>query len=198
MFVGLQKLIRLASFVLTCFGAAVGQNYTITDLGALKGANESNGFWINSAGQVVGCSDVQSTEGYPCTGTTAGQRAFLWTPGVGMQSLGTLWGGNISAALGINDSGEVVGYSNTKNLPANDFIAVLWTPGGNKVGLGTLRGGSSSCAFSINTTGEVTGDSFNSLGIVDATSWTNNQIRNLKSLPTAIFTAGLPGKGGKR
>ena len=32
-------------FVLAATAAAVGQTYTVTDIGVLKGDNESSGFW---------------------------------------------------------------------------------------------------------------------------------------------------------
>jgi probable HAF family extracellular repeat protein len=170
-----------------CFG----QSYTITDLGVLKGDNESSGFWINNSGDVVGCSDTQTIEGYPCTGLVAGQHAFLWTKSGGMKDLGTLPGASVSGAIGINDSGTVVGYSNVKGQPAINFVATSWNTAGTITNLGTLSGGNSSAAFEINSAGVIAGDSFTSSGIVNATSWTNNKIKSLGTLPKAIFTAGL-------
>ncbi len=155
----------------------------------LKGDNESSGFGLNSAGQVVGCSDTATPYGYPCTGLTAGQHAFLWSKSAGMKDLGTMSGGTISGATGINDVGEVVGCSNVKGKPASDFFAFLWTPTGGMTNLGTLSGGNSSCAFEINSAGVIAGDSFISNGYVNAVSWTNNKIRNLGALPKSIFTA---------
>jgi probable HAF family extracellular repeat protein len=49
-------------------------------------------------------------------------RAFLWENGK-MVDLGTLPGGNFSAAHAINDRGQVVGYSDT----ALEEHAVLWS-----------------------------------------------------------------------
>ena len=170
---------------------AAAQSYTIIDLGALKGDNESNGFWLNNYGEVVGCSDLKNSEGYPCTGTVAGQHAFFWSKSTGMKDLGTLAGGNISGAIGVNDAGAVVGYSNVKGLPATDFFAFLWTSSRGMVNLGTLPGGNSSAAFEINSSGVITGDSVVSSTQVNATSWVNRQIHNLGRLPKAIFTAGL-------
>src|SRR5215470_11099745 len=115
----------LGSIILAIFlfGAglnAVAQSYTVTDLGVLKGTNESSGFWLNNLGQVVGCSDMQTPQGYPCTGTVAGQHAFLWSKSTGMVDLGTLPGGTISGAVGINDAGSVVGYSNAAGISTLD------------------------------------------------------------------------------
>jgi probable HAF family extracellular repeat protein len=108
-----------------------------------------------------------------------------------MKDLGTLSGGTVSGATGVNDSRTVVGYSNIKGQPATNFVAFLWTAGGGMVNLGTLAGGNSSAAFEINSSGMIAGDSFISSKQVNATSWTNRQIKNLGSLPKAIFTAGL-------
>jgi probable HAF family extracellular repeat protein len=181
----------IAALVLTSCAAA--QTYTITDIGVLKGDNESSGFWINSSGAVVGCSDTASSEGYPCTGTVSGQHAFYWTKSGGLKDLDTLPGGNISAAIGLNDSGEVVGYSNTSTglLTEYNFIAFEWTSAVGMVNLGKLSGGSASCAFGVNATGVIAGDSFVSSTVVDATNWTNRKIKNLGALPKSIFTAAL-------
>jgi probable HAF family extracellular repeat protein len=157
----------------------------------LKGDNESSGFWINNFGDVVGCSDTKSSEGYPCTGLVAGQHAFLWSKSSGMRDLGTLSGGTVSGALGINDANQIVGYSNIKGQSATNFIAFLWTSKGGMVNLGTLSGGHASAAFEVSSSGLIAGDSFISTGKVNATSWSNNKIQNLGALPKSIFTAGL-------
>jgi probable HAF family extracellular repeat protein len=174
--------------------ASSAQTYTITEIGLLKGDNESNGFWLNSSGAVVGCSDTANSEGYPCTGTTAGQHGFYWTKSGGSQDLGTLTGGNISGAIGINDSGEVVGYSNISTKPADlfNFVAFKWMAASGKIAnLGTLSSGNSSCAFSVNSSGEIAGDSFKNSTVVDAVRWESDKIKNLGALSGAIFTAGL-------
>jgi len=170
---------------------SLAQTYTVTDLGVLKGDNESSGFWINNLGEVVGCSDTETAEGYPCTGLVAGQHAFHWSKSGGMKDLGTLSEGNVSAAQGISDAGAVVGYSNIKGQPATNFSAFLWSTGTGMVNLGTLPGGSSSAAFQINSSGVVAGDSFTSSGIVKATSWAHDKIKNLGALPKSVFTAAL-------
>jgi probable HAF family extracellular repeat protein len=70
--------------------------------------------------------------------------------------LGTLGGsGNLSFAQGINDSGQVVGYSSFYDGSQHAFIT-----GANGVGmtdLGSLGGGSTH-AFGINTAGQAVGD----------------------------------------
>jgi probable HAF family extracellular repeat protein len=177
--------------IVAAASGVAAQSYTITDLGVLKGDNESSGFFINNLGEVVGCSDVQTVNGYPCTGTVPGQHAFTWSSSKGMKDLGTLSGATVSGAVGVNDAGTVVGYSNVKGQPATDFVAVQWGPYGAISKLGTLSGGASSSAFQINSAGESSGDSFLSNGKVNATSWTGKTIKNLGALPGSIFTAGL-------
>ena len=179
------------ALVLAAAAVATAQTYTITAIGVLKGDNESSGFWINNLGEVVGCSDTKTVEGYPCTGLVPGQHAFSWTRSGGMKDLGTLSGATVSAATGLNDSGIVVGYSNVKGQPATNFVAVQWSSTGAISNLGMLAGGPSSAAFVINSAGEVAGDSFLSNGLVNATSWSSKKIKNLGALPKAIFTAGL-------
>jgi len=145
------------AFVLASAALAAAQGYTITDIGVLKGDNESSGFWINNFGDVVGCSDTQILGGYPCTGLVAGQHAFYWSKSGGMKDLGTLSAGTVSGAIGVNDSGTVVGYSNIKGQPATNFVAFQWNPTGGMVNLGKLWGGSSSAAFEVNSAGVVAG-----------------------------------------
>ncbi|SRR6266404_2784466 len=83
----------------------------LVDLGSLPGYGFSYGGPINERGQVAGSAygDVL--------------RAFRFTDGVGMEDLGTL--GRASSAYGINNSGAVVGYSETPATPSSDF----WNPG---------------------------------------------------------------------
>jgi probable HAF family extracellular repeat protein len=84
--------------------------------------------------------------------------AFIWNSSGGLTDLGTL-GGDRSYALGINDSGEVVGYS---DLAGNtNRHAFTWTASGGMVDLGTLPGGAWSQGEKINASGEVSGEVLN-------------------------------------
>lgn len=76
--------------------------------------------------------------------------------GGGWNKLGTL-GGNDTFATGINDSGQVVGESNSK-IDSQVFHAFITGPNGvGMTDLGTLPGGSYSAAAGINAAGQVVG-----------------------------------------
>lgn len=81
--------------------------------------------------------------------------------------LGTL-GGTESAALDINRSGQVVGWS---HLPNGETRAFLWTAGSGMRSLGTL-GGANSVAYAINDRGEVVGTSQTATRMWRAFLWT--------------------------
>jgi probable HAF family extracellular repeat protein len=73
-----------------------------------------------------------------------------------MLDLGSLAGDEgESVALGINDSGEVVGYSTLAT--STDLRAFLWTAAAGMRDLGTLSGGSDSIGSAINDAGEIAG-----------------------------------------
>ena len=123
-----------------------------TPLASIAGATVTglpfDGVAINDAGQVAGTQNPTN----PQSGQT---RAMLYTPGVGVQNLGTL-GGTISIAYALNELGQVVGYSTTATGAVHAF---LWTPDVGMQDLGTLGGGTSSIARGINDRGEVVGQS---------------------------------------
>jgi probable HAF family extracellular repeat protein len=118
-----------------------------TDLGILTGApNNSQAFGINDAGQVVGCwNDGQS-------------HAFLYTPGVGMENLDTLPGGNYNLANAINNAGQVAGNSDTSTDTYDHRThAFLYTPGAGMQDLGAFGEVNYSSANGLNNTGKVVG-----------------------------------------
>ena len=164
----------------------VPSNIQMLDLKTL-GGNRSLAISINNNNQVVGQGTIN-------TGET---RAFLWTPGstdgisgnAQMVDLKTLNpSGGSSQAWDINDSGQIVGQSRTKN---GEIHAFLWTPGGvdgeshnpQMRDLGTLRGGKHSRAIAINDQQEIVGASMDSDGNWHAVLWTpSNGIMDLGSV----------------
>jgi probable HAF family extracellular repeat protein len=85
----------------------------MVDLGTLGGPS-SFATAINAHGDVVGYSDLPG----------GGTHAFLWRHGR-MRDLGTLPGGDISLASGINDRGEVTGRA----VVDGRLVAFVWRAG---------------------------------------------------------------------
>jgi probable HAF family extracellular repeat protein len=157
-----QLLGWMAMIALFAAGAWA-QTYTVTDLGTLR-PGSARVHAVNASGQVVGGS------GYPHGAET---HAFFWQKQGGMRDLGILPGGDYSAAFGINDSGVVVGTSNT----ATGMHAFSWTNGQGLRDLGTLPGANASAAFSINNQGQIAGSSG-----AHAALWTGGTIQDLGTL----------------
>jgi probable HAF family extracellular repeat protein len=120
--------------------AATG--YRVVDLGTF-GGRSSIAYGINDAGQVVGVAQFADGSG----------DAFLWSSGSGLKPLGfgpAPFGQ--AAALGIDDTGRVVGSS-----PGSQGF--VWDPVDGVLPLGTL-GGSGSSAVAIDATGGIVGSSY--------------------------------------
>src|SRR5436190_4697723 len=62
--------------------------------------------------------------------------AFRWTATEGMQDLGVLSGSMWSSGLGINNSGQVVGYSSGDGFEEG----FIWTPSGGMQNIGSFGG----------------------------------------------------------
>src|SRR5215208_1145510 len=100
--------------------------YSTVDLGLAVAEHISLARRINIQGQVVGR-----------TGSVAGTdtRAAVWTLGE-LRVLGALPGGDYSGAFGINDSGVVVGSSNTATI----LRPFIWSSGSGMRALPSLPG----------------------------------------------------------
>src|SRR5215470_16992481 len=96
-----RTLIVFASLLVAASPAAVGQNFTVTDLGTLPHGFFSVARGINNRGQIVGDSE---------TNGLFQPHVFLVRRGP-MVDLGILSGGDFSEATGINNRGEIVGFS---------------------------------------------------------------------------------------
>ena len=128
----------------TAQGATHGflySNGAMTDIGTLGGRSGSQVSGINSTGQIVGTSY-----------TGADQRAFVYSGGV-MTDLGTL-GGASSHALGINDSGKIIGFSETSSNPGPSVLHGFVYSGGVMTDLGGFR------PTGINSAGDMAGTTF--------------------------------------
>ena len=121
------------------------------DLGSLGGTGHGNGIealGLNNGGQAIGFSDLTGDASF---------HAFLWTSETGMQDLGTVPGDVYSAAIGINDSGRVVGVSLDASFSPRAFLR----QGKDLIDLNTLVPAGFplylATACSINAAGEITG-----------------------------------------
>ena len=137
--------VLLLLFIFTSSAMAATPAYTITDLGTFRAAPEvtTEAAGLNDSGQVVGYSN---------------DRAFLHN-GTSLIKLGT-FGGTISRAHAINNSGQVVGEAYMRNnYPKHAFVY----DGTSMKDLGTL-GGTYSVAYDINNHGQIVGESNQSAG----------------------------------
>jgi probable HAF family extracellular repeat protein len=129
-------------------GVACGANgYVITPLGSF-GGGISQAYGLNNAGQVVGASTLLNGDTH----------AFLWTQASGMQDLGTLSGDILSVATSINNSGEIVGYSQPENSGQLSH-AFSWQAGSGMVNLAGAAS-TAAAAFNINDGGQIAGQSY--------------------------------------
>jgi len=129
------------------------------DLGVLPGGTFSEALHINDSGQVVGVGN-----------TTGGAfDAFLYSGGV-LSDLGTL-GGNTSVAYGINNSGDIVGYSyiTPSNTTTDGFI---YSNGAmtdlNDLTMTGAGGHTLDAALAINDGGQIVGEAI--VGSVNSTT----------------------------
>jgi probable HAF family extracellular repeat protein len=140
--------------------ALLWEKDTVTDLGNFGGTGQGFGnlaLNLNNRGQVVGQSDLPGDANF---------HAFLWTKETGIEDLGTLTGDVNSVALGINDSGEIVGLSLDANFDPHPY---LWQ-NGVMTALNSLIPANSPLflllACSINSSGEIVGLAVTSTGEV--------------------------------
>ena len=135
---------------------------------------------FNDSAQVMGT-------GYFMVGSAYQLHAFLVSDGL-TSDLGVLPGATASWANGINNNGDVVGYSYS---PDKQQRAVLWR-NGSIIDLGVLPGEASSVANDINDRGQVVGSSGNRLFV-----WQNGVMTDLGkySDSTSVRARAINNKG---
>ena len=143
---------------------------------------------INNDGVVVGFSLPADQDG------TRFYRAFVWTKEAGTKMLDQIDGDVRSAALGINDDGEIVGFSRT---PGAVLRAVWWENADATIkNLNDLAPGSPYLliAGDVNNSGRITGYTGDGFGFLATPSDSTNQAgaSSARSRPQA--RAGIPEK----
>jgi probable HAF family extracellular repeat protein len=142
---------------------AVGENSTVAQLPAVgigdqgfiysngvttfidrMGGRSGSAFAINNNGQIAGSLLSPTGKKYP--------HAALYNSATNGADLGTL-GGDMSIAIDINDSGQIVGWAENSLINNQAFLY----DHGTMLNLGTL-GGESSEAYAVNNKGDVVGD----------------------------------------
>lgn len=124
---------------------AAAPAYIATPLGSLGGVS-IYGTGIDSSGRVAGWGDTDAAG-------AVHRHAFLFSGGT-LANLGTLGGGVQSFGEGINDLGDVAGFSNTAGSAS--FHAVVFR-GGTLVDLNPVLQAQSATAYAINAKGDVIG-----------------------------------------
>ena len=163
------QVVGSAYSVLGARHAFLDAGHGMIDLGTLPGDVGSFASAINTSQQVVGTSYDSSASGH----------AFVYSGGRMLRVAGL--GGVQSAATGINDAGQIVGYSTLADNRSTH--AFLTTIGGTARDLGTL-GGSSSYALALNNRGQAVGESLiRGDRFVHAFLYSNGNMTDLGSLP---------------
>jgi probable HAF family extracellular repeat protein len=137
----------------------IWQNGGMTPLPAL-GGNISEAFGTNNSGHVVGVAETDNTDSTCLRPQVLDYVGVIWNPDGTLQALLPYPGDQISAAVGINNNGQVVGGSGpcAPLSPAIGAHAVLWQSGSTTAtDLGNLGGSTNNVAFGINGQGQIVG-----------------------------------------
>jgi probable HAF family extracellular repeat protein len=132
-------------------------SFGITLLGGWPGSSANA---ISNSSQVVGEYSDYMNPPYPRAASWKGG-GVTFLPSLGNGNLNQLY--NYSGANGVNDLGQIVGWSCTTCAwwYDNPPHAVLWSQTGEITDLGTLAGDSFSSAYKINFFGQIIGSSGN-------------------------------------
>lgn len=162
--------------LLFCGALRAAPVYTATPLGIVQGFSLPVPRDVNNAGQAV-----SSLLGI------SGDRIALWDAINGYQILGTLPGGVTANGYGLNNAGQVTGYS---HFPPASQHAIVWDPVGGMRSIGTLPGKTVATGLAINDLGQVTGYSGFSRS-EEAFVWDSvNGMQGLGFLPGQTYSQG--------
>lgn len=156
---------------------AWAQGFTITDIGTL-GGNESFASGVNNRGEVIGQSFTTTDQSV--------SHAFVYRKGT-LTDLYPLWDSGFGNSGGINASGQIAGWLNTRSGGA---VAAIQDKRGIAV-LGSL-GGFWANAEAINTVGQVAGWSYLPGDLkVHAFLHSNGAMKDIGSAAGDSFASGL-------
>ena len=162
--VSILRLTLLLSLATSSLCAA--QTYTVTDVGTLSGDVYSVAQGINASGEVTGAAGRNNSPS---------SDAIVYSSGV-LTNLGTL-GGISGIGNGINDSGQVAGYSQNAAGTYRAFIS----NGAAISDIGDLGGGSA-VGYAINDLGQVVGSAVTADGSNHPFLYSNGQMTDLGTL----------------
>ncbi len=169
----------------------IWQNGGMTPLPTL-GGNISEAFGINNSGQVVGVAETGNTDSTCLRPQVLDYFGVIWNPDGTIQALLPYPGDRISAAVGINNNGQVVGGSGpcAPLSPAIGAHAVLWQSGSTTAtDLGNLGGSTNNVAFGINGQGQIVGISaLSGNATVHAFLWHGGPMQDLGTLPGDVLS----------
>ena len=158
-------------------------NGAMQDLGTLEGQTESRALKINAAAQVIGVSGSHAFlwsggvmqdlgAASPVAINSRGEvvlnaegRVLVWEDGIVTPVASP--GNSYSLANGINERGQIVGWSQSGSGPLH---AVVWEQG-EMSDLGALADGDQSSAVGISHSGRITGWSRSASGEIRAVLW---------------------------
>jgi probable HAF family extracellular repeat protein len=164
------------------FKPVIWENGEVLELPTSTGDLEGMAYAINDSGQVVGASGTCAPFSIFTGLYMQPLHALLWETGT-VTDLGSLGGtgqGNGIIPHGINNQGQVVGYSDLKGNA--NFHSFLWARGTGMQDLGTLTGDVNSLATAINDAGGVVGVSLDANFNPRAFLWQNGTMTDLNTL----------------
>jgi probable HAF family extracellular repeat protein len=181
-----------------CLGA-VWRDGKLEALQPLTGGFNSQAYWINSRGQVIGFSETGVTDTTCNAPQVKRFTATIWDARRNPRALSPLSGDTVSFGFGINNLGQAVGTSGScaktvtpPNAPSGEH-AVLWNANGTVTLIDTsaLPGAApngNNIATSINDRGDVVGTAEFADGTIHSFLWSDGRIRDL-GMPDGDFVA---------
>jgi uncharacterized membrane protein len=145
---------------------------TMTEVGALPGANGALAFDISNAGHVVGSSMLNQGSGLP----------FIWTSGSGMTAIPLPTGTSQGSARGVNSSGWAVGTASSA------FAIPFLFDGTNTYRIQDLIQAGNGWDLSTNTSSSALSISDN--GVIVGTGVFNGAVHAYALIPVPAPTAG--------